>query len=253
MSKVNIVLVLLNDLLNKINGFIVESGKFSSVSRLSRVNLGLDALVGALQAFDTLLAQVLELLLEISLDLVELLVELILNHLEAGLVGLLLRGHSLLVRKRDSLDDSIDVVVESGLGDYDDDEVIFHSVLVDVGDKIFSLALAHIVLWCLLVETENLHGGRALDLVLLCQVTVGHDIDSTEFDLFVRKSGVSRSKLELRVEGLAVGAPVSIEGNDPGVLRVLHDLLFKVTASEGSNVVACKEGVDVGRDKSEGR
>ena len=168
-------------------------------------------------------------------------------------MSLLFSGHTLLVRKRDSLDDSIDVVVVSGLGDDDDDEVIFHSVLVDVGDKIFSLALAHVVLGCLLVETENLNGGRALDLVLLCKVTVGHHIDSTEFYLFVSESGVARSKLVLSVEGLAVGAPVSIEGNDPGVLRVLHDLLIKVTAGEGSNVVAGEEGVDVGSNKSKGR
>ena len=50
MSKVHFVLVLLNDLLDKINGFFVERGKFSSVSLLSCVNLGLDALVGALEA-----------------------------------------------------------------------------------------------------------------------------------------------------------------------------------------------------------
>lgn len=163
----------------------------------------------------------------------------------------LLLGNAFLVGKGNCLDDGIDIVVESSFGDDNDDIIIVLGVLINVLDQVNSLALAYIVLRSLLIGTKNLHGGRPLDLILLGEVTVGHDINSTEFNFFVSEGWIASSQFVLSVEGFAVGAPVSIESDDPGVFIIVHDLLLEVTACQRGDVITSEERVYLGRDERE--
>ena len=79
MRQILLLLVLRDDLCDNINSLVVKLGKFCSMSRLSRIDLGLDIVVGCLEGGAAIRAQLIELLLEILLDLAKLALERLLN------------------------------------------------------------------------------------------------------------------------------------------------------------------------------
>mmetsp|Transcript_41491 Transcript_41491/g.54608 ORF Transcript_41491/g.54608 Transcript_41491/m.54608 type:complete len:254 (+) Transcript_41491:680-1441(+) len=234
------------------DSLVIEVSDAKGVLRLLVGDLLLHGIVGCLQASLAVASELLKALLEVLLHLLEVLSELTLKNLHG--ISKLHRGGSdtLLVCIADCLDDGIDVVGVLGLlglrGGHN--EFVGCAELADVGDDVGGLALANVVLGSLLVLAKDLDSGGALDAVLFGQVAVGHDIKGAKFDFLVGEFGVGNSGAELIAESLAVGAPVGVEGDNPGVFLVAVDLLGPVVTSERLDTLALEESPDLSGNQS---
>ena len=152
--------------------------------------------------------------------------------LDSGLLIVFLSSGLLVdFRFNELFDDRcIDVVVLTGVGRDELSDIVGRSLAEVVGGHV-------------LVTTEHLDCGRALDAILLGQVTVGHDIDGTEPDFLVGHALVLNGLCELWVERFAVWAPVSVESDHPDVLVVATDHLIPVIRVELLDTVEHSKGL----------
>ena len=132
----------------------------------------------------------------------------------------------------DDCDDCVNIVVKLsllcwllGFLGY---KFVFLTEFCAMSDKIGLFALSRVVRRCLFILAEDLDSRGALDAELFGQITIRHDIDCAELDLFVLEGRIFDGLSKIVAKGLAVGAPVRIEGDDPGVFLILADELFPV-------------------------
>lgn len=92
----------------------------------------------------------------------------------------------IIVSDANVFDDRIDVVPVFGRL-WLSNEVVFFAVLIDASNNIGAFAMASIVFWLSLVCAKDLNSRRALDTILLSEITVFHDVDCTKFDPLVCK------------------------------------------------------------------
>ena len=131
----------------------------------------------------------------------------------------------------DDSDDCVNIVVILsllGLLGSLGDKFVFLTEFCAVSDKIGLFALSRVVRRGLFILAEDLDSRGALDAELIGQITIRHDIDCAELDLFVLEGRIFDGFSKIVAKGLAVGAPVRIEGDNPGVLLILADELFPV-------------------------
>ena len=80
----------------------------------------------------------------------------------------------------------------------------------------------------ILVPTEYLDGRRASDTVALGEMLICHDIDSSKLDWLIGKRWITLSSFILGGKWLTVGAPISIEGDQPHILIIIDDCRIEV-------------------------
>lgn len=134
-----------------------------------------------------------------------------------------------------------------GFNDRLKDEVVLRGVSFRKVNDICLLPLAEVVIRVGLVATEHLNSGRALDAVFLGQVTVGHHVDGSELELPAGDASIFSGSFELRVESFAVWAPVSVEGDHPGVFIISLDLFSPVIGVQLLYVLEHSDGLS-GKD-----
>jgi hypothetical protein len=166
------------------------------------------------------------------------------------LVIVVLSGFNLLIKLLNRLGGFLALTVRAlGLGFNDrlKDEVVLRRVSIRKVNDISLLPLAEVVIRVGLVATEHLNSGRALDAVFLGQVTVGHHVDGSEFELPAGDASIFSGSHELRVKSFAVWAPVSVEGDHPGVFIICLDLLSPVIGVQLLEVLEHSDGLS-GKD-----